>query len=190
MRISEHRYRRDRRRYDLAIRFMQLEARTRTICEWTGLTADRVRKLHRALREPSSPAPPVRRRGKSPYLSEAFTRTSRSRHETTVLGSLLTLFDVVPASMPRERHAPAEEVWRGERLCQAYEAYLTLIADSSLTFEHAALLASALTHGEELRLGHCADCAGLIVTDRLSLGIPRCSPCFEQAEEPKPARSL
>jgi hypothetical protein len=45
MRISDDRYSRDRQRYDLALRFIQHEARTRTIRTWTGLTDDRIRKI-------------------------------------------------------------------------------------------------------------------------------------------------
>jgi hypothetical protein len=46
MRISDDRYSRDRQRFDLALRFIQHEARTRTIRIWTGLTDDRIRKLY------------------------------------------------------------------------------------------------------------------------------------------------
>jgi hypothetical protein len=45
MRISDDRYSRDRQRFDLAVRFIQHEARTRTIRTWTGLTDDRIRKI-------------------------------------------------------------------------------------------------------------------------------------------------
>ena len=45
MRVSEERYSRDRERFDLALRMIHLEARTRTIKQWTGLTDDRIRKV-------------------------------------------------------------------------------------------------------------------------------------------------
>ena len=46
MRISDDRYSRDRLRLDLALRFIQHEARTHTIRAWTGLTDDRIRKVY------------------------------------------------------------------------------------------------------------------------------------------------
>ena len=47
MRVSDHRYDRDRQRIDIALRFIQHEARTRTIRLWTGLTDDRLRNRSR-----------------------------------------------------------------------------------------------------------------------------------------------
>jgi hypothetical protein len=46
MRIHDDRYNRDRRRHEVALRFIQHEARTHTIRAWTGLTDDRIRKLY------------------------------------------------------------------------------------------------------------------------------------------------
>ena len=45
MRIHDDRYNRDRRRFEVALRFIQHEARTHTIRIWTGLTDDRIRKV-------------------------------------------------------------------------------------------------------------------------------------------------
>ena len=46
MRVSDDRYNRDRRRFDLAMRMLLREARTSTIHCWTGLSGDRIRKLY------------------------------------------------------------------------------------------------------------------------------------------------
>ena len=48
MRISDDRYSRERLRMELALRFLQHEARTQTIRTWTGLSDDRIRKLYRS----------------------------------------------------------------------------------------------------------------------------------------------
>ena len=45
MRISDDRYFRDLRPLLLAAWMLKLEARTRTICTWTGLSRDRIRKF-------------------------------------------------------------------------------------------------------------------------------------------------
>ena len=47
MRVLDDRYSRDWGRLNLALRFLMHEARTRTICMWTGLTQDRIRSLYR-----------------------------------------------------------------------------------------------------------------------------------------------
>ncbi|HVW70982.1 MAG TPA: hypothetical protein VHB68_18515 [Steroidobacteraceae bacterium] len=44
MRISEDRYSRERLSMQLALRFLEQEARTQTIRYWTGLSDDRIRK--------------------------------------------------------------------------------------------------------------------------------------------------
>ena len=48
MRISEDRYSRERLCLQLALRFLEHEARTQTIRTWTGLSDDRIRKLYRS----------------------------------------------------------------------------------------------------------------------------------------------
>src|ERR1700730_8623955 len=49
MRVSNKCYNRELRSIELARRMLSLEARTQTICAWTGLTGDRVRNLSRVL---------------------------------------------------------------------------------------------------------------------------------------------
>jgi hypothetical protein len=183
MRISDDRYSRDRLRYDLAVRFIQHQARTHTIRTWTGLTDDRIRKLYRTYIETTSDRTP-RHRGKSPRQAAFFTRSHRRKYETAVLGSLLCIFGVVPsgAALDAERSLPS--VTRGELLCEAFETYLALVPAANITFEHAAFLVIALARGDELRFGACHDCGALLVVDRLSLREPHCGPC--KAERPPP----
>jgi len=38
-------------------------------------------------------------------------------------------------------------------------------------------LLGALLAGDELRVAHCRDCSGVLVTDRLALRIPVCNEC-------------
>jgi hypothetical protein len=46
MRISEDCYARERLCLQLALRFLEHEARTHTIRAWTGLSDDRIRKIY------------------------------------------------------------------------------------------------------------------------------------------------
>ncbi len=181
MRISDDRYSRDRLRLDLALRFMRHEARTHTIRKWTGLTDDRIRKLYRSyLTETSNQI--ARHRGKSPGQACFFTRTPRVQQEAAVLASLFCLLGVVPGNAIVDADHPLPGVARGERLCQAFEAYLALVPVSVITFEHAVLLVNELARGEELKLGDCTSCGGLVVIDSLALRDIRCGRCAEPAE--------
>ena len=83
MRIYDDRYNRDRLRLDIALRFIQHEARTHTIRQWTGLTDDRIRKLYRSYLGTGSR--PTRHRGNSPQQAAHFMRTRRLRGETACL---------------------------------------------------------------------------------------------------------
>ena len=95
MRVLDDRYSRDWGRLNLALRFLMHEARTRTICMWTGLTQDRIRSLYRDYMNGAGNRIP-RHRGKSPQTVAFFTRSLRVQQETAVLASLLCLNGVVP----------------------------------------------------------------------------------------------
>jgi hypothetical protein len=71
-------------------------------------------------------------------------------------------------------------VTRGALLCEAFETYQALVGESQLTFEHAVYLLDALQAGEELRVAHCRDCSGVLVTDSLALRSPVCNECGSQ----------
>jgi hypothetical protein len=177
MRVSDDRYDRDRMRLDLALRFMRHEARTHTIRKWTGLTDDRIRKLYRSYFLDSS-RHVTRHRGKSPQQASFFVRTPRIQQETSVLASLYCLLGVMPSSFVVDSAHPVPGVARGERLCQAFEAYCTLVPSAQISFEHAVLLVNALARGDELKISGCVDCGGLAVVDSLADGAGvRCSQC-------------
>ena len=180
MRISDDRYSRDRARLDLALRFIQHEARTRTIRTWTGLTDDRIRKLYRSYVAAGSAV--TRHRGKSPQQAGFFTRSPKIRHETAVLASVCYLLGVMPQHRIADtlRHLPGMQ--RGEALCEAYETYRRLVPGAHISFEHAVFLVAALAQGDELRAAGCLDCCGLIVVDRLGIGGRRCLACEESRQ--------
>lgn len=176
MRISDDRYTRDRLRLDLALRFMRHEARTHTIRKWTGLTDDRIRKLYRSYLT-RVPGQVARHRGKSPGQASFFVRNPRVQQEASVLASLFSLLGVVPSNVVVDSEHPVPGVARAERLCQAYEAYLTFVPNAHITFEHAVLLVNELARGEELKLGDCSLCDGLVVVDKLAVRDVRCGHC-------------
>ncbi len=178
MRISDNRYSRDRFRLDLALRFMRHEARTHTIRKWTGLTDDRIRKLYRAYLE-QAPGQLARHRGKSPGQPSYFIRTPRVQQESAVLASLYCMLGALPAQVAVEAEGSLPGVARGERVCQAFEAYITLVPNWQITFEHAVLLINELARGVEIKLGDCMICGGLLVVDGLAFRDIRCSRCSE-----------
>lgn len=211
MRISDDRYSRERARMELALRFLRHEARTHTIRTWTGLSDDRIRKLYRSYMSHARGHLP-RHRGKSPHQVAYFTRSLRLQQETAVLASVLSLLGVVPpathaAAFP-PAHAPAHAsatathaaavsaagpstapsaaalpgLGRGELLCQAFEAFRLLLPSAQISFEHAVFLTTALTRGDQLRLGGCSDCGSLMVTERFLLRAARCHYCAGLAQ--------
>jgi hypothetical protein len=177
MGIQDNRYNRDRQRYDLALRFIQHEARTRTIRTWTGLTDDRIRKLYRACMAEGGEAPLVRHRGKSPQQTGYFVRSPEMRQETAVLASVCYLLGVVPLNQVADATRSMPGMQRGEALCAAFETYRRLVPSARISFEHAVFLVVALARGDELRAAPCSDCTGLIVIDRYSPAARRCMAC-------------
>jgi hypothetical protein len=183
MRISDDRYSRDRLRLDLALRFIHHEARTHTIRAWTGLTDDRIRKLYRTYLHEAGGSGVTRHRGKSPRQAAFFTRSTRMRREAAVFASVSSLFGLITPRTIRVDNRrpgagePSPNVTRGALLCEAFEAHRALMGESQISFEHAVYLLSALHTGDELRVAHCRDCNGVLVTDRLALRIPVCNDC-------------
>ena len=178
MRITDDRYTRDRLRLDLALRLIRHEARTRTIKSWTGLTDDRIRKLYRTYLHEAGGEGVARHRGKSPRQAAFFTRSMRMRREAAVFASVSSLFGLfTPRNITVEPDAPSHTVARGTLLCEAFETYRALVDEPQISFEHAVFLLGALLAGDELRVAHCRDCTGVLVTDRLALRTPVCNDC-------------
>lgn len=191
MRISDDRYSRDRLRLDLALRFIRHEARTHTIRSWTGLTEDRIRKLYRSYLVNNNGERVHRHRGKSPRQTAFFLRSPRMQLETSVLASVFCLFGVVPPHAQGEPLRTLPSVSRGELLCQAYEAYRSLVPAPRISFEHAVFLVAALVAGDELVMRSCLRCKALTVTDRFSLSLSSCRVCTEaQPDARRVARHL
>jgi hypothetical protein len=183
MRISDDRYSRDRLRLDLALRFIHHEARTHTIRAWTG--------LYRTYLHEADGSGVARHRGKSPRQAAFFTRSLRMRREAAVFASVSSLFGLFAPRTDTERKAEADvtpTVARGALLCEAFETYRALVGDPRITFEHAVFLLGALHSGDELRVAHCRDCRGVLVTDRLALRSPVCNDCNDVIEPPPPQK--
>ena len=172
MRISDDRYSRDRLRLDVALQFIRHEARTRTIREWTGLSGDRVRKLYREYLGSGGQRLP-RHRGKSPRQCAWFMRSSRLRHEASTFAAICSLLGLLGRRAPGAPGALAD----GAALCQAYDAYLSLVSRPAIGFEHAVLLLEALSRGDELRCRRCHGCGGLTVVEAYALPDSLCSGC-------------
>ena len=101
------------------------------------------------------------------------------RREAAVFASVSSLFGLItPQTIMVEPGAePAPTVSRGALLCETFEAYRALVGDAQISFEHAVFLLGALHSGDELRVAHCRECAGVMVTDRLALRSPLCTDC-------------
>jgi hypothetical protein len=184
MRITDDRYSRDTARMDLAVRLIRLEARTRTIQTWTGLSDDRIRKLYRSyLRDNKSTV--RRHRGKSPQRSAVFLGTGRTARHATALAALLSALGALAPNNSGARGANKERADRtalpGELICDAYEAYCSLLPSREIGFEHAILLASAISSGRELSLSGCRQCAAPILTDAVTIRLPVCERCDDAA---------
>jgi hypothetical protein len=182
MRISDDRYSRDRQKYDLALRFIQHEARTRTIRMWTGLTDDRIRKLYRSYVADDATSNVTRHRGKSPQQIGYFIRTPRMRQEASILASVCYLLGVMPVSKIADVPRQLPGMQRGEALCEAFETYRSLVHNPRISFEHAVFLVSALARGDELLATTCNDCLGLIVIDRFAVTERHCLSCEESRQ--------
>jgi hypothetical protein len=174
MRISDDRYDRDLRRYNLAWRMIQHEARTTTIVTWTGLSKYRVQTLFRAYQKTGESA---RHRGASPFQPAYFSRSLSHECESSALTYVALQMDIIPTVILPDAPLSLPGLARGERLVNAFELYRTLVPHSKISLEHAALLMIELAHRRTLSLGHCERCDGLMVVDRLAVRHAHCAFC-------------
>jgi hypothetical protein len=177
MRIWGHRYNRDLQRYNLALRMIAHEARTHTICDWTGLPGERIRKLYQSYFIEPGQRKSARSRGPSPQRLGFFLGSARNRSEAAAFVGLCYLLDVLPFQSIKNARRELPNLLRGERLCQTYEMYRALVPESPMTLEHAVLLITTVAQGHEFQVGHCAECGGVILAYRHTLARWRCTHC-------------
>jgi hypothetical protein len=183
MRLTDDRYANERSQFELALRMIRHEARTRTIRECTGLSDDRIRKLYSTYFRNSGLSDVRRRRGKSPRQITRFVKNADYQLQATTLvalykaGLLLRVDDgdrVQPCW-------PRPDVEFGHRLCRAFETYRLLHERPLLSFEWAWALLHGICGGDELYLATCARCGARYVQDAYALDLKSCPCCDIEA---------
>jgi len=186
-RLPDNRFTRELRRNRLAARMLYHEARTNTISAWTGITPDQVRRLAQTARGHDPRSSPVRHRGQSPRQTQFFFRSTRVASQAAVLGALFEHTGALPPQPMTVVARTFPSVRRGEQMCEAFEAYLSLVMRPVISFEHAMLLLTSIACSRILALTTCDDCGALWVCDRfadpLSFGVPQsfCTYCRPSA---------
>jgi hypothetical protein len=165
MRISDHRYHRDVRKYNLAMRLIHHEARTGTIRHWTGLSGRCIRNLFRSYADDQVEGRAARHRGPSPHMVELLLQSSQMRADVALLTSVFCLLDLIPSRPVPSARRESPNISRGEQMCAAFETFRALVPDSNVTLEHAFLLVNTLIQGKALALGKCEGCGALIVME-------------------------
>ena len=88
MRLTDDRYAAERSQFELALRMIGHEARTRTIRECTALSDDRIRKLYSTYFRDTGRTQIQRRRGKSPRQVTRFVKNAENQLQATMLVTL------------------------------------------------------------------------------------------------------
>ena len=128
MRILEDRYFRDLRPLRLAARMLNLEARTRTICIWTGLTRDRIRKLAGSTLPSDGREVSVRHRGRSPRQTAYFFRSAHTQTHASVIASHFAMVGLLPEMSFRRKPFPR---CPGASCCVWHTKPITLLVPTS-----------------------------------------------------------
>ena len=179
MRLTDDRYAGERSQFELALRMIHHEARTRTIRECTGLSDDRIRKLFGTYFKNAASRHIKRRRGKSPRQVGRFVKNPLNQLEATTLISLYCSGLLLRMDAERKIHAcwPRPDVDYGHRVCRAFETYLLLHPDAKLSFEWAWNLLQTISHNDELYLAVCDNCNTSYVQDSYALDHRVCPSC-------------
>ena len=179
MRLTDDRYSGERSQFELALRMIRHEARTRTIRTCTGLSDDRIRKLYATYFRDSGDTGVKRRRGKSPRQVTRYVKTPENQLQATTLVALFCASLLVRIDSEDRVHAcwPRPDVEFGHRLCRAYETYLLLHETTNLSFEWAWNLLQCISYNEELYLAQCGGCDSRYVQDAYALDDRTCPAC-------------
>jgi len=184
MRLTDDRYANERSQFELALRMIRHEARTRTIRECTGLSDDRIRKLYSTYFRNSGLTEIRRRRGKSPRQITRFVKNADHQLQSTTLVALYNAGLLLRIDERNRVHPcwPRPGVEYGHRLCRAFETYLLLHERPLLSFEWAWTLLQSMCRGDELYLAVCSRCDGRYVQDAYALDLKTCPCCEIEAE--------
>jgi hypothetical protein len=177
MRLTDDRYAGEKRQFELALRMIRHEARTRTIRECTGLSDDRIRKLYANYFVGQSEI--KRRRGKSPRQVQRFVKNPGNQLQATTLVALFCANLLIRIDEDDNVHAcwPRPDVEFGHRLCRAYETYLVLHDDAKLSFEWTWNLLQCISYNDELYLAACNGCTARYVQDAYAIDNATCPTC-------------
>ncbi|MBT8103849.1 MAG: flagellar transcriptional regulator FlhC [Gammaproteobacteria bacterium] len=183
MRLTDDRYSGERSQFELALRMIRHEARTRTIRECTGLSDDRIRKLYATYFRNSGSSTVKRRRGKSPRQVTRYVKNPENQLQATTLVALFRTGMLIRIDDKGRVHAcwPRPDVEFGHRLCRAYETYLLLHENATLSFEWAWNLLQCISCNDELYLAQCRGCEARYVQDAYALDHRICPACSLEA---------
>jgi hypothetical protein len=183
MRLTDDRYAGERSQFELALRMIGHEARTRTIRECTGLSDDRIRKLYSRYFKSAGTNGVLRRRGKSPRQVARFVKNPDNQLQATTLVALYCsgLLLRIDATYSVHPCWPRPDVEYGHRVCRAYETYLMLHDGALLSFEWAWNLLHSISHNDELYLAGCESCQSHYVQDAYALDHKTCPACEIEA---------
>lgn len=179
MRLTDNRYASERFQFELALRMIRHEARTRTIRDCTGLSDDRIRKVYATYFRDSGGEPVRRRRGKSPQQITRFVKNPHNQLEATTLIALFCASLLLRIDRQNRVHAcwPRPDVEYGHRVCRAFETYLLLHPKPKLSFEWAWNLLQNISRNDELYLATCRRCRAHYVQDAYALDKRTCPSC-------------
>jgi hypothetical protein len=185
MRLTDDRYAGERSQFELALRMIRHEARTRTIRECTGLSDDRIRKLYTTYFRNTGATDVHRRRGKSPRQVTRFVKNPHNQLQATTLVALFCsgLLLRVGADNKVAPCWPRPDVEYGHRICRAYETYLLLHENVTLSFEWAWNLLHSISYNDELYLAICKGCLTRYVQDAYALDHKICPSCEIEAHK-------
>lgn len=179
MRLTDNRYASEKQQFELALRMIGHEARTRTIRECTGLSDDRIRKVYTTYFRNTGQATVKRRRGKSPQQINLFVKNPQNQLESTTLVALFCASLLLKVDSSNAVHScwPRPDVEFGHRVCRAFETYAQLHPKPVISFEWAWNLLRSIGTNDELYLAQCRTCRSRYVQDSYALDRRICPGC-------------
>jgi hypothetical protein len=179
--LLSNRYHLDLRIFNLAVRMLGHGARTGNICNFTGLSDDRVRKLEKIRGREGLPLA-KRDRGPTPSAPSERLDSASLRSEAAALTGLCRFFGVFPPTGMKNARKRIPSLERGEALVAALDLFQFLVPNGRITLDELLLLVANVAEGGGWAFWCCPECGSQCLIDTLARRrSKRCEAC--QADE-------
>jgi hypothetical protein len=137
---------------------LRRKVRTRTICEWTGMSRAKVDKQRLAHAHEFPDQKLTRPSGSPPTTLREMLRSPAIRCEAAALAGICKALGVIPKEPVPDARRYLPSVSRGEHAMRIHDSFCEMVPSARITLEQLFWLLLALADGESQDVAPCEGC--------------------------------